>query len=255
MNDNNQKSNPLTATTSPSTAAPSKQIGDDENEANVLAERIKIEIDHENYAAADALFGEYGQPDFTMPLGLRLQRARVHLGQQRFPQAEADANECMKRATPGSANYDAATVLSARIAKAQAEAPVRGFAKNAGMPFSVKATDVNGRTLLHRAALGDHLGVVKWLLENGADAKAKDNGRGEPLHCYAAGGNNSEIVDLLVAAGADINAQDQFEETPLDKASMRYMNAVNQKMDAEAQKAEAVMQVLQTRGGVYSRRQ
>lgn len=71
-----------------------------------------------------------------------------------------------------------------------------------------------GRTPLHWAARGIHFGVMRLLLEKGADPGAKDNSGITALHSVSARGHK-EAAALLLAAGADINAEDGFGKTPL----------------------------------------
>ncbi len=76
-----------------------------------------------------------------------------------------------------------------------------------------------GDTPLHFAARKDErLGIVRLLLENGADIKANNEFKGQPLHC-AASGNALEVSKVLIAAKADINARDKQGGTPLHSAA------------------------------------
>ena len=58
---------------------------------------------------------------------------------------------------------------------------------------------------------------VKGYLANGVDVDERDElYAGTPLHFAAYSGN--EVVELLIAKGADVNAKNQADATPLDKA-------------------------------------
>jgi cytohesin len=58
---------------------------------------------------------------------------------------------------------------------------------------------------------------VKGYLANGVDVDERDElYAGTPLHFAAYSGN--EVVELLIANGADVNAKNQADATPLDKA-------------------------------------
>ncbi len=58
---------------------------------------------------------------------------------------------------------------------------------------------------------------VKGYLANGVDVDERDESYGgTPLHFAAYSGN--EVVELLIANGADVNAKNQADATPLDKA-------------------------------------
>lgn len=59
---------------------------------------------------------------------------------------------------------------------------------------------------------------IRQLLEGGADANARTDGGGTPLHCAAQEGQ-TRMVELLLDWGADINARDDLiGKTPLDLA-------------------------------------
>ena len=67
--------------------------------------------------------------------------------------------------------------------------------------------DEYGETSLHCAALNGHVEIVRLLLQNGADVKAKSNGGSTPLH-WAAKFGHVDILHLLLENGADLEAQD-----------------------------------------------
>ena len=95
---------------------------------------------------------------------------------------------------------------------------------------SLKATDSDGNTALHNAALFKNIKVVDMLLNAGADVMAKNNDGGTPLHKAAGDGldflpahrwrefGDVKVIDTLVKAGADLMAKDNEGETPLHKA-------------------------------------
>jgi predicted LPLAT superfamily acyltransferase len=64
-----------------------------------------------------------------------------------------------------------------------------------------------GKTALQAASIGGHLEVVRLLLENGAEVKARCKSGRAALH-YAAGSGHSEIVRLLPDNGASAQTED-----------------------------------------------
>jgi uncharacterized protein len=70
---------------------------------------------------------------------------------------------------------------------------------------------------LHSACAGRHLGVVKLLLEQGANFDAKQDRGFTPLH-EAAHLGDKYMADMLIKAGADRSARNDAGETPADVA-------------------------------------
>ena len=65
----------------------------------------------------------------------------------------------------------------------------------------------SGNTALHEASINDHIGVVRYLIDKGANLHREGKRRDgfTPLH-YAASYGNLRIAKLLVDEGADVNA-------------------------------------------------
>ena len=85
----------------------------------------------------------------------------------------------------------------------------------------------NYNTPLATATLYGHIGLVKHLIERGADVNAK-NFYDRTALMYAVEGRYQQIIALLLANGADINAQDKYGSTPLMWAIERgYTDIVN----------------------------
>jgi len=83
----------------------------------------------------------------------------------------------------------------------------------------IKAKDDAGWTALHSAAKGGNKEVVRLLVEKGVDIKAKEDIYGETALHLAAERGNKEVVQLLVEKGADINAKDNNRWTVLHLAA------------------------------------
>ena len=85
-----------------------------------------------------------------------------------------------------------------------------------------KTKDYTQRTPLHFACASfntNTFGVVKCLVENGAQINAKDNMEQTPLHIVVARINcNLNVVKYLVKNGAQINSEDRGKRTPLHAA-------------------------------------
>lgn len=81
-------------------------------------------------------------------------------------------------------------------------------------PQLVNVRDANGLTPLHCAVRGNHLEILKILLENGADVNIKTSSDESALH-FAATRGYSDIVKLLLENGAYLEATNKYQRTPL----------------------------------------
>jgi ankyrin repeat protein len=72
---------------------------------------------------------------------------------------------------------------------------------------------------------GEHLAIVKILLENGADPNAKDNDNLAPLHKAAIGGTLA-VVRALLKFGANPNARDKHDQASLNVAKTKNMRII-----------------------------
>lgn len=72
----------------------------------------------------------------------------------------------------------------------------------------IQITDKDGYTPLHRACYSNHINLVKYLIENGANLLAKTQMQWEPLHSCCQW-NNKECALQLIQNGADVNAQSE----------------------------------------------
>jgi ankyrin repeat protein len=85
-------------------------------------------------------------------------------------------------------------------------------------PSLVNVTDKEGYTPLHRACYGNHVEIVKYLLQNGANIAAKTELQWEPLHSCCRW-NHIECAQVLISEGADVNALSEGGQTPLHIAA------------------------------------
>lgn len=89
-------------------------------------------------------------------------------------------------------------------------------------PEAVNASDSFRKdSPLHKAVETSDLGVVKLLLQNGADVMATNRYKDTPLH-RAAQFDQPKVVELLLTNGADVNAKNRIGGTPLDKAVLKH---------------------------------
>jgi len=86
-------------------------------------------------------------------------------------------------------------------------------------PGLVGARDSDLYTPLHRAAYSNHIKVVRYLLEQGADPLATTDTGWTPMHS-AAKWNNADIVELLLHAGTPVNTLSEGGLTALHVAAM-----------------------------------
>ena len=97
-----------------------------------------------------------------------------------------------------------------------------------------------GDTALHMAAAAFRRPVAELLVAHGADCRAKNRRRAEPLH-YAADNNRwdptaqAEVIEYLLSVGTDPNALDNAGVAPLHRAvRTRSLPAVRALLDGGA---------------------
>ena len=76
----------------------------------------------------------------------------------------------------------------------------------------VKAGTPNGTTPLMVAAASGEVEAVRVLLDNGADANAKDGVRGQTPLMYAAASNRPAVIELLASKGADLKVTNKVSD-------------------------------------------
>ncbi len=87
----------------------------------------------------------------------------------------------------------------------------------------VDAGDSRGRTLLHRAAEFNDLGLARLMLDSGAAVDAHDRYGDTPLTVALRSGygNTRKVAELLLAKGADVRAGGRWSDKPLHLAISR----------------------------------
>ena len=81
----------------------------------------------------------------------------------------------------------------------------------------INATDEDGNTPLHLAAINGHTETVRALINAKADVNLANNDGSTPLHRSAIHGH-TEAAQALLAAGADVDLANDFGNTPLHLA-------------------------------------
>ncbi|RYP19461.1 hypothetical protein DL767_009642 [Monosporascus sp. MG133] len=84
--------------------------------------------------------------------------------------------------------------------------------------IAINTKDSRGQTPLFLAAKHGHYGIVKLLVDKGADVNAHDGHYGNALQAASQGGHE-QIKKLLLDRGADINAQGGHDGNALQAAS------------------------------------
>lgn len=79
---------------------------------------------------------------------------------------------------------------------------------------SINEVDANGFTALYLACINNHLDLVRFLLENGANPNCKTRSGWTPL-LYAASEQKTEMMSLLLDYRADPHVFDSSFNTPL----------------------------------------
>jgi ankyrin repeat protein len=96
--------------------------------------------------------------------------------------------------------------------------------------------DVNARSLyqatpLHWALKGSSVvpDIFSILVKNGADVNAQDNARKTPLHIASSFGN-IPAAERLLSLGASLEIKDEGEQSPVDRAKGKEMDAFFKKI-------------------------
>jgi ankyrin repeat protein len=95
------------------------------------------------------------------------------------------------------------------------EERARGIVRRVGLD----AANDHGDTPLTVAAVLGRAGMVRWLVDQGADVEdVAPHPYFKPALCAATYGKSPEAAAVLIAAGANLEAQDRFGNTPLANA-------------------------------------
>lgn len=111
--------------------------------------------------------------------------------------------------------------------------------------------DDESRTPLHIAARFGHVEVVKWLLENGADADAVAYNGFTPLHLAS----NREVVRLILEQKPDLSTLDVQGRTPLQDAVANLIDAQEERpelySDKDRRKWKSIIDLYLESGAEY----
>lgn len=92
-----------------------------------------------------------------------------------------------------------------------------------------------GEGPLHRAARGQDVSTIRYLLKEGEDPNAVNKYQYTPLHLVPIGGS-LKIAKILVANGARVTARNDRGETPRDIAVSWRENDIAEFLKAEEEK-------------------
>ena len=106
------------------------------------------------------------------------------------------------------------------LAAAFGHEDVTRYLHGKGADVNAVATNGTGYNALTGAVAGNHIAIVKWLAENGANVNYRYAKGHSPLLEAAANGK-TEIVKILLTHGADVNARTDAGKSALNFAEER----------------------------------
>eukprot|EP01032_Pedospumella_encystans_P019095 gene19095-21720_t len=89
-----------------------------------------------------------------------------------------------------------------------------------GFNPDLSVRETGGATLLHAAASGGHVSIMRSLLDRGLSVSDVDKIGDTPLH-WIPGHGSAASVRLLLDRGADVNAENSLHYTPILLATLR----------------------------------
>jgi ankyrin repeat protein len=87
-------------------------------------------------------------------------------------------------------------------------------------PSSIRTTDEDGYTALHRACHNPNVDLVRLLVARGADLECQTGDGWRPVHCAAYWGN-VHVLHLLISYGVNVNARTKGNNCCLHFAAQR----------------------------------
>ncbi len=108
-----------------------------------------------------------------------------------------------------------------------------------GFGAGINVRDGYGETLIRYAVQGGHVGIVRMLLDKGADRENQN----VPLlvvNAYSLVVCRPEITSMLLSAGEDVNAANLGGETPL------YLSIIHAYFERDEEEMERCIQVVRT---------
>jgi len=91
----------------------------------------------------------------------------------------------------------------------------------------INSRDGAGMTPLGRAAAGNHINVIRFIISKNIDVNGTDGKGQTPLH-YAAANGMKDAAAVLFSCGAMANIKDGDGQTPLHKAAAHGMNEMTE---------------------------
>jgi ankyrin repeat protein len=92
------------------------------------------------------------------------------------------------------------------------------FLLERNIDINIKTT--SGATSLHEAVRGGNIDIITMLIKSNADVNAKDASGNTPLHVGIPSNVYLDVISILLSSGAEVNLRDDHGDTPLHIAVM-----------------------------------